>query len=150
MCEQCMINPLYFGEVFPGYTLIKGRRESNETKLGQWGLVMVNDPSFTFTFDFHEQIGTRKWNDQEETLWKQLSCNPHNGWHLVAACIGAGYNPEQCFVPWFATTIREWLVTHGPLIVEPGDEDPFPQLDKTCAHDYSEWVRPTALTKGND
>ena len=30
MCEQCLVNPLYFGEVLPGWYLIRARRDGND------------------------------------------------------------------------------------------------------------------------
>lgn len=143
MCEQCMINPHYFGQPIPGYTLIRARRASRETQLGQYGLVQCNDPTFTFSFNFHLMPETREWDEQVAGLWKQFDCHPVTGFELITACIQAGYNVPDSgpFVDWFTATIREWLVTHAPEV----DEDPFPFLDKEQPIDYSEWVAPLAI-----
>lgn len=144
MCEQCVINPLYFGQVFPGYTLIRARRESAETKVGQYGLVQCNDPTFTITFNFHLIPDTKEWDEQVAQLWKQLDCHPVIGFELITACITKGYSVADSgpFVDWFALAIREHLVTHEAEV----DEDPFPKLDQIMAIDYSEWVAPTPFT----
>ena len=143
MCEYCLINPLCFGEVLPGFFLAKARRQSSDTKLGQWVLIEFNDPVFTFNFNFHSVVGSRAWNDDVDSLWKQLVTHPHDGWRLVNAAIQNGYDTDTTFVKWFALTIREWLVSTEPRMFNTEDDpDPFPQLDETQPHDYSPWVKP--------
>lgn len=148
MCERCLINPLCFGEVLPGFYLSKARRQSTETKLGQWVLIETNDPVFTFDFNFHMAVGSDEWDDRVYELWTQLTNHPHDGWRLVNAAIQAGYDPQTNFVNWFALHIRQWLVVTEPELFNTEDDpDPFPYLDAIQPHDYTEWVKPTATEK---
>lgn len=144
MCERCLINPICFGEVLPGFWLSKARRQSIHTKVGQWVLIETNDPVFTFDFNFHAAVDSVEFEDAADDLWQQLECHPHDGWRLVNAAIQKGYDPETRFTDWFAKHIRQWLVNEEPeLFNTPDDPDPFPHLDDVQPTDYSEWVKPT-------
>lgn len=143
MCERCLINPLCFGQVLPGFYLSKARRESSETKLGQWVLIQTNDPVFTFTFNFHAGTSSVAWDDDVDALWAQLSSHPHDGWKLVDAAIQCGYDPHDNFINWFALHVRQWLVITEPELFNTDDDpDPFPYLDESQPHDYSPWTKP--------
>lgn len=50
MCEQCVVIPYHYGEVFPGVHLIRARRETPTSEMGlyEWGLLNVNDPFVIF------------------------------------------------------------------------------------------------------
>lgn len=52
MCTQCVVNPIYYGEVAPGWWLIRARKDEvgdDGMKVGDWGLVECNDPSIVFS-----------------------------------------------------------------------------------------------------
>lgn len=146
MCERCLINPLCFGEVLPGFYLSKARRQSIHTKVGQWVLIETNDPVFTFDFNFHIEVGSDQWDDQVFSLWDQLTAQPHDGYRLVLACVEKGYDPKTSFVDWFALAFREWLVVTEPELFNTEDDlDPFPKLDQLQPTDYSPWIKPLPL-----
>lgn len=47
MCDQCLVNPIYFGQPLVGFTLARARRDGCEDwKKGEWGLIEVNDPTY--------------------------------------------------------------------------------------------------------
>lgn len=50
MCEQCVVIPYYYGEVFPGVQLIRSRRETktSDMELYDWGLLFINNPFVVF------------------------------------------------------------------------------------------------------
>ena len=49
MCLQCLTDPYYYGEVFPGWSLMRARRQYfTEMKIKEWGLIECNDPTFYF------------------------------------------------------------------------------------------------------
>lgn len=49
MCEQCMAGTNSWGEVLPGFVLMRATRDGNTMARGEWGLVVCNDPSFIFS-----------------------------------------------------------------------------------------------------
>lgn len=139
MCEQCIVNPLYFGQPIPGYTLILARREGNDMPLSSWGLVECNDPTFVFTFDFTLFPGTDEWADAVWNVADDLVSHPYAGYHLVSSCMPLGYVCGSNFVEWLMNHLRTWLVKTQP---ETGD-DPFPQLDQERATHYAPWISPS-------
>lgn len=152
MCEQCLVNPLNFGEPMPGWFLIRARRE-NDMKVGQWGLVEANDPTFVWTTTPKLQPNFQMTIDEEEafsieTGWHidydifgdfhdAFDCSPNIGYKLVKSCMAVGYIPDVHY------DVREWLFSYLALWIhnnEPTvDADPFPHLDETCPHDYTIW-----------
>lgn len=58
MCEQCLVNPFYYGSIISGENvknlfLIRARRESDDMKVKEWGLLWCNDPFVYFTSTPH-------------------------------------------------------------------------------------------------
>jgi hypothetical protein len=49
MCEQCCAQVDSWGEILPGWSLVRATRDGNYMKKGDWGLVEVNDPAFIFS-----------------------------------------------------------------------------------------------------
>lgn len=140
MCEQCITNPLYFGQPIPGYTLMRARREGNDVPLLAWGLIECNDPTFTFSFDFGLVVDSSDWHKAAWAVASDLRHHPVEGFKLVTACIPLGYaiDGDVGFVDWLLQHIRSWLVVTPPTT----DDDPFPNLDEHRAHDYSPWIAP--------
>lgn len=51
MCTQCVVNPIYYGEIAPGWFLMRARKDEGGTegmRVGEWGLVECNDPTIVF------------------------------------------------------------------------------------------------------
>lgn len=46
MCEQCIARTNSWGEVLPGFALIRATADGSIMERGDWGLVQMNDPSF--------------------------------------------------------------------------------------------------------
>lgn len=145
MCEQCVVNPLYFGQPIPGYTLILARREGNDMPLGSWGLVECNDPTFTFTFDFNLQPDTDGWTDALWKVWRDFNVHPTAGYDLVTACMSIGYSKGDIFIEWLMLHLRSWLIKTQPEV----DADPFPRLDQERATNYTPWIAPSDANKHN-
>ena len=72
MCEQCLVNPLYFGEVLPGWYLIRARRDGDIMKVGDWGMIQCNDPTI------HQvKIEIMQMSDIKQKLENYLNENIH-------------------------------------------------------------------------
>lgn len=48
MCEQCIAETEFYGEVLPGYYLTRATKDGWWLKAGDWCLVICNDPEFSF------------------------------------------------------------------------------------------------------
>lgn len=136
MCEQCIVNPLYFGEVLPGWFLIRARRQGSMMEVGDWGMVQCNDPTFVWSstpkmtkeeFDGFVYLP----EDFEESLYMYVT----NGYDLLISAIKVGYNREEHgrFSQWLFWHLSEYIRNTEPTV----EEDCFPNLDDTTPHDYS-------------
>ncbi len=64
MCTQCVVNPIYYGEIAPGWWLMRARKDEgglDGMKAGEWGIVECNDP--TIVFDVTPVV----YNDADQT-----------------------------------------------------------------------------------
>ena len=162
MCEQCLTNPVYFGEPIPGFILARARRQGNDWNIGDWGLIECNDPSFTWSMT---PTPNPCWGmtDDEEDEWENAAdknsieykrwfgwprefveqfenCGPNTGYDLVAAAMQVGYDRKKdgTFAYWLFDYLAEYLKT---AIADPDDEPCFPERDK---------IFPIDLTIGRD
>ncbi len=152
MCMQCIVNPLYWYDVLPGWTLIRARRKDDgEMNVGDWGLVTINDPDFIWKSTPKMDPKFEMTEEEEDKFWDQ---NPDydsmlpddfldafdnssvmTSWELVDAAIKAGYNQEKhgCDVKnWLFHYLACWIRDHEPTV----EEDPFPNLDGMVEHNY--------------
>ena len=141
MCEQCLINPLYYGEVVRGLFLIRARRESDATAVGQWGLVQVNNPDFVWTttpvaLGEDEELPQDFVDALEGFMMFDSACS------YLIPMLEAGFSPKteegQLFLgsqasEWLWNRIAEHIKTATPT----SDPDPFPHLDDVRKHDYT-------------
>jgi len=130
MCEQCLVNPLFYGQVFGDWQLIRARRDGNEMKVGDWGLVLVNDPSFVWQTS--PMISDEYAPDD---FYQSLCCMlPLQGKRFAESCISAGFKGDSDY------DLVDWLWRKVVMCAQntPSTwEDAFPQLDEIRNHDYS-------------
>lgn len=156
MCEQCVVNPYYWYDVLPGWTLIRARRQSDDSmEVGDFGLVRMNDPSMVWTSTPKEPLF---WSDSAEErdnlfdtvdlpkdYWQRvpedfmegfLSLSLMEAYQLVDAAFEKGYDKE-----FDGGRIEDWLWDYfGHVIhtVKPTvEEDGLPALDANTPHDYN-------------
>lgn len=128
MCEQCLVNPLYYGKPIDGWTLIRARRKSDWMNVGDYGLLTCNDPSFVWGGTFDGKYASNEFLDG-------IVSDPDTCYSLIESCIISGYNKKKdgSVVHWLYDKIKEHLAITEPTYVE----DPFPNLDDTQEHDYT-------------
>lgn len=158
MCEQCLTNPVFFGEPIPGFILARARRQGNDWNIGDWGLIECNDPSIYFS---NTPTPNPCWGmtDDEEEAWSESvdktspeyirwrtwpgafserfeDCGPNLGYRLIKAAIQKGYDPDNdgFFGYWFFDYLGEYLKT---AVADPDDEVCFPERDKLFPIDLS-------------
>lgn len=135
MCEQCLVNPLYFGEVLPGWFLIRARRKGNMMEVGDWGMLRCNDPTFVWSttpkatkeeFDGYIYLP----DDFDEALYMYAT----HGYDLISAGIEIGYNREEHgrFAQWLFWHLSEHIRNTEPTV----EDDEFPKRGET---DYTIW-----------
>lgn len=115
MCEQCLIAPLVWRDVLPGWTLVRARRQGNIMEVGHWGLIEMNDPTFIWTGKPRRDPTRGMDEAQEAAYWEAVTqeqldelsahesdvrevfseISPMTGWKLVDACLRAGYKPDR-------------------------------------------------------
>ena len=128
MCEQCLVNPLFYGEVIPGWYLIKARRESSSMRVGDWGLLRINNPDFIWsTFDFEPS------DENAITFYDCWSCAPETGHALFSSALKAGFTEDDSLFYWLGSKIQEHIKNTIPEV----EEDYMPQLNEYAKHDYS-------------
>lgn len=161
MCEQCLTWPISFGNPLPGYKLMRARRDGNDWKRGEWGLIQCNDPTFTWKktptpsptwgmTDEEEEAALEAMGDDHPDRYRALglglgdfekafNCSPTQGYELIAAAKKRGYNPKKhgFFTYWFFDYLGEWLKT--AKIKDEGDQFPtreeFAPVDLTIGKD---------------
>jgi hypothetical protein len=138
MCEQCLVNPLFYGEVLPGWFLIRARRESSSMKVGDWGLLRCNDPDFIWSshpvLDLSSDDEEENLSIPEDDFTSAFRCDPNTGYALVKAAEQSGYHPEEGgLLYWLWEYLAKFIENTNPST----EEDPFPHLDHTQAHDYA-------------
>ena len=149
MCEQCNVNPLYFDDVLPGWTLIRARRQGYDMKVGQWGLLTMNSPDFIWT-STPKPDPTWGMSEEEEDKYNkehpgESGCLPEdftdafinldNVFQLGQACIKAGFDPngEIKLSYWLWNYLGCWIRDNDPTT----SEDAFPDWDNYNPHDYT-------------
>jgi len=130
MCEQCLVNPLYYGEVFKDWHLIRARRKGSYMEVGEWGLVKINDPSWVWKSDPRDQS-----DGPPDDFWEAFLCTPFSGKEFIEDCVDSGFDGENDY------DLSEWLwekiVNHVKTTPPATEEDPFPNLDSTTETDYT-------------
>lgn len=127
MCLQCLVDPYYFGEIAPGWKLIRARKndhKDHEMKAGDWGLLRSNDPDFIWSvYPLHiAQFDTAtdeeffiysKALEEFENSLKNSSLNTFV--NLVNAC---KYNEKEHFVEWLFNHLAQYIETAKPIFEE--------------------------------
>ena len=145
MCTQCLVNPFYYGEIAPGWFLIRARRNENDKdgmKIGDWGLVECNGPSIVFKTTPFVYADERKLDIAIEKFSDELYTDVRTGYRLYEALnkvkipISAKrfmvkhncFNFEEKFYMYLA----DYIEKSNPVL----EQDPFPNLDDLIEHDY--------------
>lgn len=133
MCEQCLTNPISFGEIIPGFFLMRARRDGYDWKKGEWGLVEANDPTFIFRI-------TPQINDDVDPIDliefrnEFYGCYPDTGYAFCNACKDAGWDSQKMNVyDWFYNHIAQYIVNTPYKVVG----DPFPNSENTNPSDLT-------------
>lgn len=144
MCTQCLVNPFYYGEVMPGWFLIRARRASSDMDVKDWGLVECNDPSIVFSTTPY--IPASGFSVAEiEKFSDELVCDPSTGYRLIAAFkqVKPIFRVLRLYSKHMAFRLEDRLFLYLADYIKNStpetDSDPFPQLDNesTIAHDYT-------------
>jgi hypothetical protein len=160
MCEQCLTNPISFGDPLEGWVLMRARRDGNDWMKGEWALIECNDPTFRWTmtpvpsptfgiteaeedawFEAHpEEEDTHLDKLISEGFYKDFEKHFENGslmdgYNLISAAIKKGYDKKRHgdFKWWLFDYLGEYLKTAE--MVEEGD--PFPQREEFAPSDLT-------------
>ena len=129
MCEQCLTHCITFGEVLPGFHLMRARRDGNEWKKGQWGLIEINDPTVVwYTTPVHHADITDYFDIPEEFL-NAFKCYPVTGFRMVSAAKQVGYEPRRdgFFEYWLYERLAKHIAENDFRV----DDDPLPNIIET-------------------
>lgn len=151
----CITKPLHYGEVLPGWFLMKATKNAYSNldpdgppwKADQWALCRYDLPEYVWTvnpikdpcFGLTDEeitrldISTKKFNDFEDSLFafeKEIYANrsdPLIGYRLVDAAIQAGYNQKI-----HGFRFLDWLFHYLAVWIESHEgipEDDFNKLE---------------------
>lgn len=144
MCEQCIVDARYFykkpdetfeNEFFlPGWCLIQATKDGHIMKVGDWGLLQINNPDFVWevepisdpTFDMDDDAEEAALKDPEikkksDLYFERLILFQDalfgcaiSGWRLVNAAITTGYDKNELgsFASWLFHQLGCWIETH--------------------------------------
>ena len=101
MCLTCMMDTWYFGEVMPGFHLIRGRREYfDEAKIKDWGLQVCNDPDIIFETTPYLYNNEDVFYENCEKFRQELYCSPDLGYEIIKAFkqVPCTYRLKRLFV----------------------------------------------------
>jgi hypothetical protein len=143
MCLQCLVDPVAWHDVIPGYSLMKATKPHPDWQ--KWGLVHINDPSFVWEVDpvkdpnfeldpldvetyEREVVNDFDYWDAVDIFEQSIKCSPMSGYHLVKACMDAGYVPEadgDRVTAWLFHRLAVAVETKQPsqVNVKPGDKN---------------------------
>lgn len=136
---------------------MRARRDGHTWKKGEWGLIVSDDPSYTWT-STPSDCPTFGMTDDEMESWfddpartdaenkrasgilpndfnEAFNGNPVSGYMLVKAAMERGYDPEESgyFANWFYDYIGRYLVTAN--MTEEGDC--FPEREREHPSDLT-------------
>ena len=92
MCEQCVARTNSWGEILPGFALLRATAEGDQMSKGNWGLVQCNDPDFVWgmtpkpnpfygvddaALDENQQEILSAWEDQVQQFMDACCTNEH-------------------------------------------------------------------------
>lgn len=134
-----------------GVSLCRVRREYFDLKIGQWGLVICNGPSFVWSFtpkidpgfaipgqrdleldiDFESEIENDLYIDFSNEFGM---LNIRDGYNFYKSALERGFDPKVHFhwFDWFNNHLATIITTIPPEI----EDDGFPHCDQHYLHDY--------------
>lgn len=139
MCQQCTTDALNYGEVIPGWYLMRAQKDGTTWKAGHWGLVWSNDPTFTWEETPTANPAFGLSDEDEEALYQANKdneigarivsmslpedfsrafgrMNPRTGYEIITAAMERGYDPKESgdLSWWLFDWIGEYLKTAEP------------------------------------
>lgn len=149
MCELCFLNPIYLGEIFPGFHLERARRDGSDPdglKKGDWFLVRQNYPDLYWTTTPKikskeiTQENKREWLHFFDSFGEEIESNNTSldlGYKLLEAAKTKGFNPEaESFVSWFYDYLIDYLKT-CEVISPPPEETVLEHHEADHPTDYT-------------
>lgn len=101
MCMACMMDPWFYGEVFPGWYLLRARREYFDTvSIKDWALQRCNDPDVWFTVTPILHDDEEQFYDALNSFSEELLITPDLGYQLISAFknVPATFRLKRLFV----------------------------------------------------
>lgn len=144
MCEQCLTWPISFGEPLRGFWLLRARRDGNDWKKGEWGLVQCNDP--TFIWKTTPVVGSDKVFPYTDEFANAFDCPPTVGHALVTAAVERGYKLDTPFLSWLYFYLADWIAK-TPYTEE---DDPLPQREEFAPVDKTIGREPIIELEASD
>ena len=135
MCESCMTEATYHGEIFPGWHLRRAVKEYEGWKAGEWALIEMNGPSYIWPVAPYpeppdppddataqvDQEWLNKFDDWVDASYQIQSLNGMKSIYLLTqAAITKGYNPKEdgAFEPWLFDYTGKYIQEHLEPVTE--------------------------------
>jgi hypothetical protein len=144
MCTQCIVNPFYYGDIAPGWFLIRARREETGVmEIGDWGLVECDNPNIVFKTTPFIYADKEKLFDAIGNFSGEMFTDIEAGYRLYSAMekVKININSRRLMVKYhcfgfnsrFYMYLADYIANSNPET----SSDPFPDSDKFVKHDYS-------------
>lgn len=137
MCTQCLVNPFYYGEVAPGITLIRARREEEDTMaVKDWGLLRCNDPDIVFQTTPFLYTDKDKLFEKLREFNEEFYCDIELGhiYYEAFSKLKLSFSVKRLFVKYHALSFNDKLYLYLASYIANSnpetDPDPFPNLDQ--------------------
>lgn len=132
MCEQCCADTETIGDVLPGISLVRARKQGSKMKPGDWGLVEGNDPFFIWSGEIvpdpfenltddeinactdEQEAEFDRWGDAYEPF-RFMECDPRIGYEMISEAIELGYDPKEGSVNYWLWCRMAKLVRGEPV-----------------------------------
>lgn len=131
MCQQCSTKAVSYGEVIPGWNLVRATADYLDIQAGDWGLAVgddpevwwpseytpVTDPTFHMTPDEMDLMSAAedeafsRFGLVVEKIWEYVRTDPLAGHDLVQDAEADGFDRKKHF-------LSDWLVHRMGLLVE--------------------------------
>lgn len=141
-----MVNPLYYGEVLPGFFLIRARRQYfDEMYPKEWGLVICNGPSLIWKTTPYLYEDVKQLDEATDSFQDEFYCSPILGHKIIESfkSIPCSYRMKKLFVKYGEfdkkNVMMQLYIYMADFIANSTpdfDKDAFPNNDNCFEHDY--------------
>jgi hypothetical protein len=146
MCTTCFVNPFFYGEVLPGFFLIRARRQYfDEMYPKEWGLVVCNGPSLIWKTTPYLYDDENLLDKAMDAFQDEFYCTPELGYMIISSFkeVYCTFRMKRLFVKYgqfykrrILAQLYIYMADYIANSIPEIDVDQFPDNDKCFEHNY--------------